>query len=554
MCPGATTVTPDPVSYGFDEASSLPSVIDSGVNQNCDFPQWLDNFLSRVVKPTYFRSNSTKEIYQDFAKARLKDELNRVNGDIVNLENRRKHIFVIEIIESTVKNKHIQALRRFKIILPRSLACKKSLQRPLKDGGRNNELDSKMLMLENERQLHALGKLRSKIKAGIVVRRRLFSAVYRMPPNIWAQIFVWCLPDDDEYVKPDKATAPLLLCRVCYAWRSAAIHTPALWRSLVVLLQEQTTRKASLKTWIDRAGVLPLSLHILWGPTQSLHIHDRVFDYLLSLAGRWMSVKLSSAKTPGTVWQTYAFPTRVYKLLSYPMPVLRTLELEPALTLGLTSLERNAPNLRALWLMNSAFDPMPLIAVSAGSWRQLASFRSRHPLDTRHAVRILKLCPNLVECEVSLISCSAAELRGALVRMPVLEGLTINETTAGILDAFLHVLEVPELKELTLSAFRDGAGESPWNATAIISLVNRTAKTTTEGAKLSTLRMTGLNCDDKAIAGLVSGIPTLFWFDIKHREKELWGHNWVKTLRGGGCRGSAGSFSGHVCSQGNLRW
>ncbi|KAF8967967.1 hypothetical protein BDZ97DRAFT_484087 [Flammula alnicola] len=385
------------------------------------------------------------------------------------------------------------------------------------------------MMLENERKIQWYKKLLRSVRAAIRIRRRILSAVYRTPPEVWGQIFVFCLATNEEYLEPGQDTAPLLLCRICHMWRNAAIHTPALWNSLVISLRGQATSKAFVQTWIGRSGALPLSFHILWGPTQSLQFHDRIFDYLLTLAHRWRSVRLSVVK--GLVWQAHGFPTRAHKLLSYPMPILDTLELEPYTSLGVAGLQRNAPRLRELRLNNGSINPMHLMTSSP--WTHLASFRSPYPLDTSHVLRIFKACPNLVECDFKVVSCPAVEGPRTMLRVHSLKKLTIDDTSAKVVDSLFRFVELPSLEELNVSA-ESWSFESriPWTATELLLLLHRSAEV--KDFMLRRLRIEGLNVDEANVKSLVFGIPTLVAFDIRNREMELSGRSWVELLRHNG--------------------
>ncbi|KAJ7685699.1 hypothetical protein DFH06DRAFT_1463673 [Mycena polygramma] len=125
--------------------------------------------------------------------------------------------------------------------------------------------------------------------------RLRFAAVLRhtlgLPPEILAEIFLYCLPEAHESMSPSGApspsltTAPLLLCVICRRWRDVAVTTPALWRSLYIDFDSMSTKGVCRRgmvemhqTWLSRAGttLLLLSLHeergVPPGPVQPLLI------------------------------------------------------------------------------------------------------------------------------------------------------------------------------------------------------------------------------------------------------------------------------------------
>ncbi|KAJ7241350.1 hypothetical protein B0H12DRAFT_1024223, partial [Mycena haematopus] len=52
--------------------------------------------------------------------------------------------------------------------------------------------------------------------------------VLTLPPEITAQIFLWCV-DVELRLLQTPSVAPLLLTQICRDWRALALSTPALW-------------------------------------------------------------------------------------------------------------------------------------------------------------------------------------------------------------------------------------------------------------------------------------------------------------------------------------
>ncbi|KIM86045.1 hypothetical protein PILCRDRAFT_816588 [Piloderma croceum F 1598] len=94
--------------------------------------------------------------------------------------------------------------------------------------------------------------------------RQLLSPSRRIPPELWGEVFVHCLPAD-KFLNIDVQEAPMLLVQVSSSWRSIALSTPRLWNSLSVrrrngmVLASQSTL---ISTWLGRSGNLPLSIEI----------------------------------------------------------------------------------------------------------------------------------------------------------------------------------------------------------------------------------------------------------------------------------------------------
>ncbi|KAJ7181641.1 hypothetical protein C8R43DRAFT_969762 [Mycena crocata] len=89
--------------------------------------------------------------------------------------------------------------------------------------------------------------------------------VLTLPHEITSEIFIHCLPDEDE--QPNKRHAPLLFLTVCKAWNDVATSIPELWTALsldIDLLPSAFQNAGVFQTivakWFGHAGSLPLTL------------------------------------------------------------------------------------------------------------------------------------------------------------------------------------------------------------------------------------------------------------------------------------------------------
>ncbi|KAG2091970.1 uncharacterized protein F5147DRAFT_764187, partial [Suillus discolor] len=61
----------------------------------------------------------------------------------------------------------------------------------------------------------------------------LHSTICRLPTELLCQIFLYCMPEDEEWTPgPDPSLAPMLLTTICRRWRDVAVDIPSLWRKL----------------------------------------------------------------------------------------------------------------------------------------------------------------------------------------------------------------------------------------------------------------------------------------------------------------------------------
>lgn len=63
----------------------------------------------------------------------------------------------------------------------------------------------------------------------------LHSTICRFPTEILCQIFLYCMPEDEEWKltsEPDPSVAPMLLTTICRRWRDVVVDMPSLWCKL----------------------------------------------------------------------------------------------------------------------------------------------------------------------------------------------------------------------------------------------------------------------------------------------------------------------------------
>ncbi|KAJ7646554.1 hypothetical protein FB45DRAFT_1018870 [Roridomyces roridus] len=152
---------------------------------------------------------------------------------------------------------------------------------------------------ELQKSLNKLTEQRVHLAAYIDAHKALISSVRRLPFDIVQEIFVACLPTHRNCVMSAKE-APILLGRICSAWRAIAYSTPRLWASLHVVEPARPLlrplRPEAMKTWLVRSGSHPLSLS--YNGTAELRPlpsdNDANVDStplflreLIALAGRW---------------------------------------------------------------------------------------------------------------------------------------------------------------------------------------------------------------------------------------------------------------------------
>ncbi|KAJ6537311.1 hypothetical protein DFH09DRAFT_1178438, partial [Mycena vulgaris] len=112
---------------------------------------------------------------------------------------------------------------------------------------------------------------RDGVDAYVSAHKALISPVRRLPLDIIQEIFIACMPTHRNCVMSARE-APVLLGRICSAWRAISLATPRLWASLHVVEPSRsyptssdalfeakwTQRLETAKTWLSRSSQCPL--------------------------------------------------------------------------------------------------------------------------------------------------------------------------------------------------------------------------------------------------------------------------------------------------------
>ncbi|KAJ7625877.1 hypothetical protein FB45DRAFT_1084557 [Roridomyces roridus] len=126
----------------------------------------------------------------------------------------------------------------------------------------------------------------------------LISPVRRLPPELFQEIFLACLPTEHNAIM-SVTQPPLIFGRICSGWRALALSTAALWASLHLPLDYIFDKEIpdAPMTWLERSRGAPISLSIVgaynkgrWWERAEL---KTVVDVLDGSAYRWESVDLS---------------------------------------------------------------------------------------------------------------------------------------------------------------------------------------------------------------------------------------------------------------------
>ncbi|KAJ7646527.1 hypothetical protein FB45DRAFT_820989 [Roridomyces roridus] len=320
------------------------------------------------------------------------------------------------------------------------------------------DLVPRLLQLEllNER-IRELSAERDKLQADIDSHTALISYPRRLPVDIVREIFVACLPTNRNAVMSTQE-APLLISRICSAWREIALTTPSLWASIHVpidfILSHPVERILALRHWLQLSGALPISLAL----TPGTHPFAPQFaDVLHDSAARWGNVE---------------FRTLTFEVLS-ALATVQTPLLESITVIGHGEFLRHharqlllfsAPSLRRLHLhslgtenLEDFFLDLPFCWNNLAHLSLISSGNPGHPsesgLSPGTVLKLLRQCPLLV----SLIFFPANRNDRAdtslstSISLPFLESFILLDPCMWDLQTIgqlLQKLVTPELRQL----------------------------------------------------------------------------------------------------------
>ncbi|KAJ7466937.1 hypothetical protein FB451DRAFT_1259586 [Mycena latifolia] len=274
----------------------------------------------------------------------------------------------------------------------------------------------------------AIDKLREEWNSlGVYVEahKALISPVRRLPLDIIQEIFVACIPPQRNCVMSARE-APVLLGRICSAWRAISLSTPRLWARLHIVEPTRpydtaptactafdakfAQRLETTKDWLGRSGQCPLSISLEGGQVNFggpvgvtlpdiLPDSSRFVEALIPFASRWQHIQFSLSAP---------IPDSLSRLTENEVPILRRIEVY----------ERSEPGEH--WASFGIFrgPKVTEFSISAGNlsptglslrWGQLTVFEmiditwgSGITLTSDMAVQILSWCPELRVCRLAV--------------------------------------------------------------------------------------------------------------------------------------------------------
>lgn len=270
----------------------------------------------------------------------------------------------------------------------------------------------------------------------IEVHKTFLSPIRRLPLEILAEIFAYCIP---TYLRSSGRSldAPLLLGQVCVGWRKAALSTQKLWSSISVSPRRHFNESLA-KVWLSRTISSPLSI-TLDGEYHDLPVVKRMWpgiSRLIQYCDRWKYLEI---RLPPPIIQ------RLHSI-KYRLPWLESLRIRTQISSYPWSEKLDifeyAPRLHILYLDHGV--PHSVFKIP---WNQLTELHARFE-DVDGCLSALQLTPNLMKCVIyckSWGTASALSHHVPVVQLPYLLFFFVSVVQSDML--FSHV-QLPNLYDL----------------------------------------------------------------------------------------------------------
>ncbi|KAF7357913.1 hypothetical protein MVEN_00837700 [Mycena venus] len=314
-----------------------------------------------------------------------------------------------------------------------------------------------------------LSAQRDKIQAYIHAHKALISLPRRLPQDIVGEIFVACLPMSRNAVMSAQE-APLLLCRICSAWRTIALSTPRLWTSLHVpfgFVLAKESRMLAVAQWLQRSAACLISLSISHVNQRSWEDQEEEPEMKDVQSARRESL-LKSLTASMARWRDVDFQNISFKM-AYELQIAKVIDRPLSLesfkfsgrlsALNLLDLCFAAPNLHTVALRLKGTDPLDEFVLSMPlSWNRLENLvldSNGSGFSLLTVISLLGRCTQLVSLYITPESNDAEiDFVSAPLSLPFLQSFTLSRRflTSCSLGRLLGHMSMPQLRHFHAGA------------------------------------------------------------------------------------------------------
>ncbi|KAJ6488349.1 hypothetical protein DFH09DRAFT_1105755 [Mycena vulgaris] len=299
---------------------------------------------------------------------------------------------------------------------------------------------------------------RDGVDAYVSAHKALISPVRRLPLDIIQEIFIACMPTPPKLVMSARE-APVLLGRICSAWRAISLATPPLplLSHLLRCIVEAkwTQRLETAKTWLSRSSQCPLLISMegaseQWGMPPGPPLHTGLFlEALIQFAPRWQHVSFRVAPMSLETLE---------RLTESAVPVLESLTLSPHHSNTLSHFDWAREQLSIVRISTAV--GILNIPVHPGPTRVYYVPGDPEPsISSETALQIISRCPTLRSCALRLVDEFAIPSQHTIIEHQLIETLKLYCAGTAVGDTFrllLGRLSLPQVKDVTIRMYSHG--------------------------------------------------------------------------------------------------
>ncbi|KAF8195087.1 hypothetical protein BJ912DRAFT_1040622 [Pholiota molesta] len=320
------------------------------------------------------------------------------------------------------------------------------------------------------------------------------SLLLRMPPEIAAEIFKLCIPEEimdlplQRVWPPYMIGAPFVLSAVCRRWRNLVHSTPELWNTIPICFRSSESRLLDRLTliadWLERSRRLPLSINLcVTEHAKELAVLPVPLTNLFNNhSHRWVKLQ-------------YDGPLHLAANFLGDIPRLHTLHLfspgrfwgEPEVAFRL-----NAPKLHTMMLVGHVFSRIQL------DWHTVRKVEMELATLTE-CIKLLNQAPHLAHCVLGPLrreaDFDAFPPHPIRIVLPAMDHLVM---CAPLHEGILSRVMMPSLKTLVLD-YTGGHFDLP----LLLDFLRES------NCSLDTLSLSYVNLSESDIVAVCEKVPTL---------------------------------------------
>ena len=323
-----------------------------------------------------------------------------------------------------------------------------------------------------------------------------------MLQHIFHYVFLGC-----DISGPSLHSAPLLLGRICSAWRRIVLHMPELWKDVHFFVENAYSPSQKINAalmWFSRARDSPLSLTITDTSENPASREDFVNKIIVPFSHKfkYLHLVLQSSQVDAL----FSLPVGSLDFLQELHVVSHTgPEFPSILSPWAPPITVFSPQSR-LRRIRIQLTPFVIPQIFRLPWNRLETFRCDSSLQSEDCHELLLSCQSLRKLHVRVFGIRYSGPSTVQIPLPNLCSLTVQLCDAESYDLFFLPLILPALRSLVIYNY-DGL---PWSNRMYSSLLERS------GCQIEELYLGTLDAESRDVLALLQLTPSLKSITLSH--------------------------------------